>query len=181
MTVLPIPEDMTDDADAVTLATELTIAWLSNPNTRITADDVPAFLTSMHTAVFGLGAAAAEPATEEAPQEHAPAVSVRKSLASKDHIVSMIEDKTCKTLHRHLVRDGLTPEQYRERYHLRPDYPDGRPRLPGEPSRQSHGDLNSAARPGRRSKMPPRARQRRSAKAASPPRPPLWGRVRKTG
>lgn len=114
---------MTDDTDAVTLATELTIAWLSNPNTRTTADDVPAFLTSMHNAVSGLGGAVAEPAAEDAPQEHVPAVSVRKSLASKDHIVSMIDGKPYKTLRRHLSTNGLTPDQYRQRYGLKPDYP----------------------------------------------------------
>ena len=32
---------------SVELATELTIAWLSNPNTRANADEVPAFLAKM--------------------------------------------------------------------------------------------------------------------------------------
>ena len=114
---------MTDDIDTVTLATELTIAWLGNPNTRTNPDDVPAFLSSMHAAVAGLSGAAAEPVAEEAPQEHVPAVSVRKSLASKDHIISMIDGKPYKTLRRHLSTNGLTPDQYRERYNLKADYP----------------------------------------------------------
>jgi len=111
------------DIDAVTLATELTIAWLGKPNTRTNPDDVPAFLTSMHKTVAGLSGTTAEPATEEAAQEHVPAVSVRKSLASKDHIISMIDGKPYKTLRRHLATNGLTPEQYRERYNLKRDYP----------------------------------------------------------
>lgn len=114
---------MTDDTNAVTLATELTVAWLSNPSTRTTANDVPAFLTSMYTAVTSLAGAVAEPSAEQAPQEHVPAVSVRKSLASKDHIVSMIDGKRYKTLRRHLATNGLTPDQYRHRYGLKPDYP----------------------------------------------------------
>lgn len=114
---------MNDDIDAVALATELTVAWLSNPNTRTTADDVPAFLASMHTAVSKLGGANAEPAAEETAQEYTPAVSVRKSLASKDHIVSMIDGKAYKTLRRHLSGHGLTPEEYRARYNLKADYP----------------------------------------------------------
>jgi predicted transcriptional regulator len=109
----------------VELATELTIAWLSNPNTRAIADEVPAFLAKMHQAVSNLASPAAveAPAGEEAPSEHTPAVTVRKSLASKDHIISMIDGKPYKTLRRHLSTHGLTPEQYRERYSLRADYP----------------------------------------------------------
>ena len=109
--------------DSVTLATELTIAWLSNPNTRTNPNDVPAFLTSMHTAVAGLGGATAAPVVEDTPQEHVPAVSVRKSLASKDHIISMIDGKPYKTLRRHLATNGLTPDDYRQRYGLKSDYP----------------------------------------------------------
>lgn len=112
---------MNDDNTSVELATELTVAWLSNPNTRTNADDVPAFLQRMHAAVSGLSAPA-EP-TEEPAQEYAGAVSVRKSLASPDHIISMIDGKPYKTLRRHLATKGLTPDQYRERYNLKRDYP----------------------------------------------------------
>ena len=109
--------------NAVELAAELTIAWLGNSNTRVAADDVPGFLQSMHNAVSQLATVA--PKVEEAPPEagFTPAVSVRKSLASKDHIVSMIDGKPYKTLRRHLATNGLTPEEYRQRYGLKPDYP----------------------------------------------------------
>jgi len=118
---------MSDDTtlNPVELATELTIAWLSNPNTRATADEVPAFLAKMHQAVNELAtpAASGELAADETASEHTPAVTVRKSLASKDHIISMIDGKPYKTLRRHLSTHGLTPEQYRERYNLKADYP----------------------------------------------------------
>jgi predicted transcriptional regulator len=115
---------MSDDTstDAVTLATELTIAWLGNSNTRVSADDVPAFLKSMFDTVSGLsGATAAEP--ESVPVEYAPAVTARKSLGSPEHIISMIDGKPYKTLRRHLSGHGLTPEEYRARYNLKADYP----------------------------------------------------------
>ena len=35
----------------------------------------------------------------------------------------MIDGKPYKTLRRHLSTNGLTPEQYRERYNLKADYP----------------------------------------------------------
>jgi len=120
---------MTDDAslNAVELATELTIAWLGNQNNRVAAEDVPAFLRTMHATVTELSkgaSGASETAEETAPSEmFEPAVSVRKSLGSKDHIISMIDGKPYKTLRRHLSTHGLTPEQYRERYNLRSDYP----------------------------------------------------------
>ncbi len=113
---------MASETNTVELATELTIAWLGNPNTRTSADDVPAFLKSMHDAVAKL--ADPEPAEQAEPQtEHTPAVSVRKSLASPDHIVSMIDGKSYKTLRRHLSTNGLTPDEYRQRYNLKSDYP----------------------------------------------------------
>lgn len=117
---------MADDAtlNTIELATELTIAWLNNPNNRPAADDVPAFLQKMHDTLNTLssgGQTASSPAELQA--EHVPAVSVRKSLASKDHIISMIDGKPYKTLRRHLSTHGLTPADYRQRYNLKADYP----------------------------------------------------------
>ena len=114
---------MADDINSIELATELTVAWLSNPNTRAASDDVPAFLSRMHAAVDQLAAPAPQ-AEESAPApEHTPAVTARKSLASKDHIISMIDGKPYKTLRRHLSKHGLSPEDYRQRYGLKADYP----------------------------------------------------------
>ena len=114
---------MTDEPNPIELATELTIAWLSNPNTRTSAEDVPAFLQSMHDAVARLATpAAGEPEQTEA-QEYTPAVTARKSLASRDHIISMIDGKPYKTLRRHIAAQGLTPQEYRERFGLKADYP----------------------------------------------------------
>ena len=114
---------MTAETKTVELATELTIAWLSNPNTRSSADDVPAFLQAMHQAVTRLDGSATENVTDQPAQEYTPAVTARKSLASKDHIISMIDGKPYKTLRRHLSTNGLTPEEYRARYNLKADYP----------------------------------------------------------
>ena len=111
------------DLDAVELATELTVAWLGNPNTRSSAEDVPAFLGKMHETVSSLLGSTEPVATEHPAAEYLPAISVRKSLASKDHIVSMIDGKPYKTLRRHLATNGLTPDEYRERYGLKSDYP----------------------------------------------------------
>ena len=114
---------MSDGTDTIGLAAELTIAWLSNPHTRVTADDVPAFLRQMNDAVASLvsGAAAAEnPVTEET---YEGVVSARKSLANPDYIISMIDGKPYRALKRHLTTNGLSPDEYRARYNLKADYP----------------------------------------------------------
>jgi len=112
------------DVSAIELATELTVAWLSNPNTRASADDVPEFLAQMHNSVAQLVAQPDSARVVDSPvDEFIPAVTVRKSLASKDHILSLIDGKPYKTLRRHLSGHGLTPEQYRARYNLKSDYP----------------------------------------------------------
>ena len=112
------------ETNPVELATELTIAWLGNPNTRISADDVPAFLQSMHNAVLNLNGQQTDdaPAVDAEPN-YTPAVTVRKSLANPDFIISMVDGKPYKTLRRHLATNGMTPAEYRDRYNLKADYP----------------------------------------------------------
>ena len=115
--------DETTQTDAVELATELTIAWLSNPNTRADASEVPDFLRTMHEAVAGLSGSGQPTEQAETEEQHVPAVSVRKSLASRDHIISLVDGKPYKTLRRHLAGHGLTPDDYRKRFGLKADYP----------------------------------------------------------
>ena len=115
------------NTDLVELATELTIAWLGNPNNRASADEVPTFLRTMHAAVSELSGqvsgSRSTDASDETADEHVPAVTPRKSLSSKEHIISLIDGKAYKTLRRHLSTHGLTPQEYRARYKLKPDYP----------------------------------------------------------
>jgi len=119
-------EATTQGSSSIELATELTIAWLSNPNTRANAEEVLSFFNQMHGSVAelqgGTSIVGGAPASSDA-SEFIPAVSVRRSLASKDHIISMIDGKPYRTLRRHLSTHGLTPEEYRERYGLKADYP----------------------------------------------------------
>ena len=110
---------------AAAQATEITVAWLANPNNRVAAEDVPTFLRTMHATLNALATdAPGEGGSDDAAaEEFTPAVTARKSLASKDHILSMIDGKPYKTLKRHLSTHGLTPEEYRQRYNLKADYP----------------------------------------------------------
>ena len=116
--------DQINATDAIELATELTIAWLANPNTRTTAAEVPAFLDKMYFSVQSLVGGSQGPSAEDAEQtDYTPAVTVRKSLADPDYIISLVDGKKYKTLRRHLATKGMTPDEYRRRYGLKAEYP----------------------------------------------------------
>lgn len=112
-------ETTEQSTDPIKLATELTVAWLSNPNSQASADDVPAFLEKMLTKINSL---TGQSAPAEAAPEHKPAVPVRSSVKA-DYLISLIDGRKLKSLKRHLSSHGLSPKEYRERYGLKPDYP----------------------------------------------------------
>jgi predicted transcriptional regulator len=116
-------EETKAGGNLIELATELTIAWLSNPNTRAPAEEVPMFLQTVHGELGNLSQSNGSAEQPEAKSEFVAAVTVRRSLASKDYLLSLIDGKPYKTLKRHLSGHGLTPAEYRERYGLKSDYP----------------------------------------------------------
>ena len=109
---------MTTDVqtDLTTLTVQLLSAFVSN-NT-VPSENLPELIKSTRAALTD----DLTPAETPAPV-YEPAVSVRKSLASSDHILSLIDGKPYKTLKRHLAVNGLTPDEYRERYGLPKSYP----------------------------------------------------------
>jgi len=106
-------------SELVALAAEIVSAFAANNS--IKAGEVPSLIRETYGALAGLKVdqAAESPRATEAK----PAVSVRKSLASRDHIVSLIDGRRYKVLTRHLKGQGLTPASYRERYGLAKTYP----------------------------------------------------------
>jgi len=102
--------------------THLTIDLLSAyvANNTVEHQDLAGLIQSTHAALKNIDSP--EPPAPEEP-EHKPAVSLRKSLGSKSHIISMVDGKPYQTLKRHLSKHGLTPDQYRERYGLPKTYP----------------------------------------------------------
>lgn len=157
--------------DLVELAADLTMAWLSNPNTRASAEDVPSFLKLMHGAVTDLSGAQASASTAgiDAAPEYTPAVKVRKSLASRDHIISMIDGKSYRTLRRHLSTHGLTPEDYRARYNLKPDYPMVAESY-SEARREMAKKIGLGRKPGEKAPAPAKAAPKAAASTASAPK-----------
>lgn len=106
----------TEQPDYTSLTVQLLSAYVAN-NT-VASEDLATLIQSTRAALIA-ETAPAEPETVE----HVPAVSVRKSIASRDHILSLIDGKPYKTLKRHLATHGLTPADYRARYGLPESYP----------------------------------------------------------
>lgn len=100
----------------ITLTSDIVAAHVSNNNVAV--EDVPQLIASVFGALSGLGEEASAPKT--LPE---PAVSIRTSV-KKDHIVCLECGKKMKMLKRHLSTEhGMTPEEYRARWNLGPDYP----------------------------------------------------------
>jgi predicted transcriptional regulator len=100
----------------VTLTADIVAAHVSNNSVAVS--DLPVLIQNVHGALSGLGTAPAEP---EVKQE--PAVSVRASV-KPDFIVCLEDGKKLKMLKRHLMTHyNLTPDQYRQKWGLSPDYP----------------------------------------------------------
>jgi predicted transcriptional regulator len=86
-------------------------------NNSVSPDALPALIQEVYKTLAGVGK---EPT---APEKLLPAVPVKKSLLP-DHIICLEDGKKLKMLKRHLKTSyNLTPEQYRERWGLAPDYP----------------------------------------------------------
>jgi predicted transcriptional regulator len=109
-----------EQRDLTTLTVELLSAYVAK--NEVKSDDLAALIKTTHGALAEIDAPAPAPAAPAEP-EYPPAVSVRKSLASREHLISMIDGKPYKTLKRHASRHGLTPAEYRQRYNLPADYP----------------------------------------------------------
>ena len=102
----------------IELAAEIVSAFVANNS--VPATELPALIGNVHDALNKIAGGTA-PKVEEAKQ--APAVSVKKSI-QPDYIVCLEDGKRFKSLKRHLrtVYD-LTPDQYRAKWGLAPDYP----------------------------------------------------------
>ena len=108
-------DESIDRGELLKLTTEIVAAHVGN--NAIAGSDLAALIQSVFDTLGRL--AADEPAAAEL----TPAVPIRRSVTD-DHIVCLEDGKKLKTLKRHLMSDhGLTPEAYRARWGLKPDYP----------------------------------------------------------
>lgn len=112
-----MPDDQSiDRSELLALTAEIVAAHVGNK--AIAGPEVGGLIQSVFDTLSRL--ATDEPAVSV---ELTPAVPIRRSVTD-DHIVCLEDGKKLKMLKRHLMTDhGLTPEDYRVRWGLKPDYP----------------------------------------------------------
>lgn len=90
-------------------------------NNPVAPEGLPALIQDVYRTLNGIGRDT--PPAPAAVERPAPAVPVRKSVFN-DYLVCLEDGKRMKMLKRHLATAyNMTPEQYREKWGLAPDYP----------------------------------------------------------
>ena len=108
--------DQSNPGEILSLTAKIVAAHVSK-NT-VPVDELPTLIRSVHASLSGLDRGSGVAA--ERPQ---PAVPIKRSVTA-DYLVCLEDGKKLKMLKRHLkTAYNLTPEQYRERWGLSPDYP----------------------------------------------------------
>jgi predicted transcriptional regulator len=109
--------DNTSGGRFIELTASIVSAYVSNNS--VPASDLPALIGQVHAALTrvlsGPGDAPREPSKA--------AIPVKKSI-TPEYLVCLEDGKKFKSLKRHLrAQYNMTPEQYREKWGLAPDYP----------------------------------------------------------
>jgi predicted transcriptional regulator len=109
--------DNPGESSYIQLTANIVSAYVSN-NT-VPSAEIPNLIGQIHSALLRVsGGQAPTPA-----EPLKPAVPLKRSITS-DYLVCLEDGKKFKSLKRHLrTQYGMTPEQYREKWGLPPDYP----------------------------------------------------------
>jgi predicted transcriptional regulator len=107
-----VPETQTD---LINLSADIVSAYVSNNS--VPMGELAGLIVSVHSS---LSRVVSPPPPE--PEKPVPPVPVKRTV-TPDHIISLEDGKPYKSLKRHLTTRGLTPDQYRQKWGLPPDYP----------------------------------------------------------
>ncbi|MAW85633.1 MAG: transcriptional regulator [Phyllobacteriaceae bacterium] len=103
----------------IELTADVVAAYVSNNVVPVT--ELPVLIADVHAALGRAGGMHGE--TAQVVEKQKPAVNPKKSVHD-DYIVCLEDGKKFKSLKRHLMTHyGLTPEAYREKWGLDPNYP----------------------------------------------------------
>ncbi|MFL6720776.1 MAG: MucR family transcriptional regulator [Sphingomonas sp.] len=109
-------EDQGAEDTLLTLTADIVAAHVSNNSVAV--NDLPILIQNVHAALNGISGRSSAP--EPKPE---PKVPIRSSI-KPDYIVCLEDGKRLKMLKRHLMTHyNLTPDQYRQKWGLSPDYP----------------------------------------------------------
>ena len=106
-----------ETSELLALTTNIVASHVSN--NPVASAELPQLIQQVYAALSSAGGSAAAPAAAR-PQ---PAVPIKRSV-TPDFIICLEDGKKLKMLKRHLkTRYNMTPDEYRERWDLAPDYP----------------------------------------------------------
>ena len=105
------------DQDFRTLTVETISAYVVNNS--LPRAELPSLISVVYSGLRSLEAPHKNVVSEKAPT---PPVPIKKTI-TPDYLISLEDGRRYKSLKRHLAGRGLTPQQYREKWGLKPDYP----------------------------------------------------------
>jgi predicted transcriptional regulator len=101
----------------IELTADIVSAYVSN--NPVSAGDISALISQVHSALLRVSNGQGEVVSETLK----PAVAVKKSI-TPEFLICLEDGKKFKSLKRHLrTQYNMTPEHYREKWGLAPDYP----------------------------------------------------------
>jgi predicted transcriptional regulator len=101
----------------IELTADIVSAYVSNNS--VPASDISALISQIHSALLRVSNGQGEVVSESLK----PAVAVKKSI-TPEFLICLEDGKKFKSLKRHLrTQYNMTPEHYREKWGLPPDYP----------------------------------------------------------
>lgn len=108
---------VTANTDMIALTAQIVSAYVSN--NAVVSSDLPHLIGEVHNALIR----ASSNVVDVDKDEPRPAIAVKKSV-TPDYIVCLEDGKKFKSLKRHLrTHYNLSPEDYRDKWGLPPDYP----------------------------------------------------------
>src|SRR4051812_5418278 len=109
--------DTTAGGGYIELTADIVSAYVSNNS--VSAGEIPNLINQIHSALLRVSGGQ----SDTQPEPLKPAVSLKKSITA-DYLICLEDGKKFKSLKRHLrTQYNMTPEQYREKWSLAPDYP----------------------------------------------------------
>jgi predicted transcriptional regulator len=108
--------ETSSDRSLIDLTAQIVAAYVGN--NAVPSGDIANLINQVHAALTRVAGAPAAPPVEGLK----PAVPIKRSIAS-DYLICLEDGKKFKSLRRHLRTLNMTPQQYREKWGLPPDYP----------------------------------------------------------
>ncbi len=109
-------DEVLEETDLLGMTVEIVSSYVANNSLQ--AGALPDLIKSVHATILGL-----TQDTDIPPEKFEPAVAVAKSV-TPEFIVCLEDGRKLKMLKRYLrTRYDMTPEEYRTKWNLPPDYP----------------------------------------------------------